>query len=58
VEFVSRSGGARPPPPPPPAAGNASYVLAFCESVQSVLSSEHQAWLYGGGTEGGGASAN
>ena len=40
------------------AAGNASYVLAFCESVQSVLSSEHQAWLYGGGTEGGGASAN
>jgi hypothetical protein len=34
------------------AAGNVTGVLEFCDSVQSVLSTEHQAWLYGGGADG------
>jgi SMODS and SLOG-associating 2TM effector domain 3 len=38
------------------AAGNVTDVQAFCENVQSVLSNEHQAWLYGGGTDGGASS--
>jgi hypothetical protein len=34
------------------AAGDVEVVLDFCEKVQSVLSAEHLAWLYGAGNEG------
>jgi len=40
------------------AAGNVQEVQAFCESVQSILSHEHQAWLFGGGGIENGASSN
>jgi hypothetical protein len=34
------------------ATGDVKVVLDFCEKVQSVLSAEHLAWLYGAGNEG------